>query len=1011
MNPTAHHPKPGRLDPAGTARVFSIAAGLPFTDALAAGILDRVDHDPLRLAKVTVLVPTRRARRSLADAFLRRGGGRPLLLPRMTALGDLDEDEVLLSGGFAPDDGGIDATVDDFALPPALSGLRRQLMLARSVRGMDKKTSPDQAANLALELARLLDQVATERLSFDGLADLVPDEYAAHWQRTLTFLKVLTAEWPNILADEQALDAAERRNRLLDARADTWRRSPPAEPVIAAGSTGSIPATAHLLSVVARLPAGAVVLPGLDKEASPQAWKSLQPHHPQFGMAQLLERLGVARDDVQPWPAPGFDRPPSPRARLVNAALTPADVPPPALEPDQLERARDGVAVVDCPGAGEEAAVIALAMRRALETPGRTAALVTPDRGLARRVAAELERWHVAVDDSAGRPLARTPPGAFLALTARLVAGRLAPVPLLAVLKHPLAGCGMEPARLRARVRALELAVLRGPRPGEGVKGLRAALKASRAYRDDAPKAAGDLDAFLKWLDKILKPLATVMAGKPRPLAAMLKAHVAVAEALAATTAADGPSRLWDKDAGEAAANFVAELADAGRDFGAVTAADYPALLDTLMAARVVRPRHLRHPRLHIWGLLEARMQQADVMILGGLNEGTWPAEAKASPWMSRPMLKDFGLPPPERRIGLAAHDFAQAFAAPTVVLTRATRVEGTPQVPSRWLLRLENVFARAGLADAMTATEPWLEWVAALDRPERPITIEEPRPAPPVAARPRKLPVTEIETWLRDPYALYARRVLRLRPLDPIDAEPGAAERGIIVHDVLERFIAGHMDALPGDALARLLALGRQVFDERLAHPGVRAFWWPRFERVAGWFVDTERCRRADGFAPVAAEVTGEMDISGKAGPFTLTARADRIDRRADVGLVIIDYKTGQTPSIKQMRSGLAPQLPLEAAIAGRGGFAGVDAGEVAQLVTFKLSGGREPGKQSTLADDVDEVAADAVRGLTALVRRFDDATQPYLSKRRTMRENVPGDYDHLARFREWRGGGDGDD
>ena len=1011
MNPAALNSRPKRPATSESAKVFTIAAGLPFTDALAAGILESVARDPLRLAKVTVLVPTRRARRSLADAFLRQGGGRALLLPRMMALGDLDEDEILLTGGFTPDDSGIDAGGGDLALPPALGGLRRQLMLARLVRGMDEKTSPDQAANLALELARLLDQVATERLTFDGLERLAPEDFASHWQRTLTFLKVLTEQWPKVLAAEEALDAAERRNRLLDAQAETWRRNPPVDPVIAAGSTGSIPATANLLSVVARLPAGAVVLPGLDKDASPEVWKMLAPHHPQFGMARLLDHLGVGRDDVQAWPVPGFDKPPSPRARLVNAALTPADATPPKLSRQQLEQALVGVAVVECPGAGEEAAVIALVLRRVLETPGRTAALVTPDRGLARRVAAELERWHVAVDDSAGQPLARTPPGAFLALTARMIAERLAPVPLLAVLKHPLAGCGMEPARLRTQVRALEIAVLRGPRPAEGVKGLRDALKANRAFREDAPKAARDLDAFLKRLDKIVRPLAAAMSGKPRPFVAVLRAHVAAAEALAATADQDGPSRLWEKEAGEAAANFVAEINDAGRDLGAVTAADYPALLETLMAGRAVRPRYARHPRLHIWGLLEARLQQADVMILGGLNEGTWPVEAKASPWMSRPMLKEFGLPPPERRIGLAAHDFAQAFAAPDVVLTRATRVEGTPQVPSRWLLRLENIFARAGLEDAMAAKEPWLEWLAGLDKPKEPIAIAEPNPAPPLAARPRRLPVTEIETWLRDPYALYARRVLKLKPLDPIDAEPGAAERGIIVHDALERFIAAHRGALPDDALSRLIALGRQVFDERLAHPGVRAFWWPRFERVARWFVEEERRRRAEGFAPIAVEVTGEMEIPGKAGPFVLTARADRIDRRADIGLVVIDYKTGQTPSLNQMRSGLAPQLPLEAAIAEHGGFVGVDAGEVAQLVYFKLSGGRDPGKRSALTGDVGEVAADAVAGLTALVRRFDDPKQPYLSKRRPMRENVPGDYDHLARFREWRGGGVGDE
>jgi len=992
---------------------------MAFVDVLAAGIRDRVGGDPLALAGVTVLVPTRRARRSLSEAFLRQSEGRALLLPKMMALGDLDEDESLFA------EGGMTADAGPLGVPEAVSGLRRQLLLSRLVLARDNDdggdTSPDQAANLGLELARLLDQVHTERLSFDGLTDLVPDEYAEHWRDTLKFLNILTEQWPKVLKGEDAIDAADRRNRVFDAQGRAWADAPPAGPVIAAGSTGSIPATAALLGIVAGLPQGAVVLPGLDLDATAAAWNALEDHHPQFGMAHLLARLGVERGDVGLWQAPGVTAAPSARARLVHAALTPAGTDAPAAPgKKEMEHALRGLARIDCPTPREEAAVIAMIMRRTLETPEKTAALVTPDRNLARRVAAELERWRIDIDDSAGRPLAQTPPGAFLRLTARMVADELAPVPLLAALKHPLAAGGMAPAAFRAQVRTLELHGLRGPRPAPGIDGLLAAVKAgvkagrSRDKKKHRKTAAG-LNAFLKGLQKIIASFAGVMDGSPHDLADILGAHVRMAEALAATdgagdAAGGGAARLWAGDDGEAAANFIAELKEAGRALESITAADYPALLETLMAGRAVRPRFGRHPRLHIWGLLEARLQQADVMILGGLNEATWPPEAKASPWMSRPMMKQFGLPVPERRTGLAAHDFVQAFAAPDVVLTRSERVDGTPTVPSRWLLRLDNLFEKQGLENACAAPGPWLQWVAALDQPDESRQVSEPKPTPPLAARPRQLSVTRIETWIRDPYAVYARSILKLKPLDPIDSEPGAAERGTIVHKVLELFQETYPGDLPEDAERRLLGIGRKIFDDARVPPGVRAFWWPRFERIAGWFAQYERARRAAGYKTIGNEARGELMIAATAGPFTLTAVADRIDRRADVGLAVMDYKTGAAPTAPQVESGLSPQLSLEAAIAEAGGFDGIDAETVAQLVYLKVSGSRTPGEERVLNLDVAAVTAAVLERLTGLIERFDDPKQPYLSQRRPMFENRPGDYDHLARVKEWRGqGGDG--
>ncbi len=952
------------------ARVFTIPAGLAFVDVLAAGIQDKWGETPEQLAQVTVLVPTRRARRSLAEAFLRQSQGHALLLPRMIALGDMDEDEVLLSGS--------DFGEGSLNVPEAAGGLRRQLMLTKIILAGSPDTGPDQAAHLALELGRLLDQVHTERLSFDDLGGLAPDVFAEHWQETLEFLKILTEVWPSVLDGDDAIDAADRRNRLFDAQAQAWQSTPPQTPVIAAGSTGSIPATADLLAVVAGLPQGQVVLPGLDQDATAEAWAALEDHHPQFGMARLLKHLGVERDDVGIWPGTGE---PSSRSKLINAALTPAGQEAPG---EDLKGALSGATLINCPGPREEAAVIALIMRHALEEGGKTCALVTPDRGLARRVAAEARRWGLEIDDSAGQPLARTAPGAFLLLTARMVADELAPVSLLAALKHPLAN-----SVSKGDVRDLETAVLRGPRPRPGIAGLGAAI--------DNEKKPG-LAAFLKTLETIIRPFAEKMES-PGPFTETLKAHIGMAEALGSA------QDLWAKDAGEACAGFVADLLDAARDLGPISAADYPAFLETLMAGRMVRPRYGLHPRLHIWGLLEARLQQADLMILGGLNDATWPPEAQPSPWMSRPMLQKFGLPAPERRIGLTAHDFVQAFSAPNVVLTRAERVDGTPTVASRWLLRLQNLLEKKGRENDLASPDPWLQWVDALDRPEQSRQIAEPRPSPPLAARPRKLSVTQVEHLIRDPYAIYARHVLKLRPLDPLDAEPGAANRGIIIHDVLHAFVEQYPDDLPADAERRLIEIGREIFQTANIPPGVEAFWWPRFERIAEWFIGYERDHRAAGFRTVATEENGEMQITGPAGPFTLTARADRIDRRADIGLSIIDYKTGLAPSVPQVETGLSPQLPLEAAIADAGGFERLPPEGTAQLVYLTLSGGRKPGEEKVLKLDVGKTVENTLKGLKDMIAHYDTPDMPYLSQPRPMLLKYTGDYDHLARILEWRG------
>ncbi len=997
-------------------RLYSIPPGEPFLDVLATQLLNETGGDPLRLSATTVLLPTRRACRALGEAFLRIADGKPLVLPAMRPIGDVDETALAL--GDAPG-------FEDLALPPAIPALQRELALTELIlawsRHFDEAT-PEHAALLARELARLLDQMQTERIPFSKLDRLAPDEHADHWRDTLAFLEILRTNWPAYLEERSCLDPADRRNRLLEAQAAAWTVSPPTEPVIAAGSTGSIPATRDLLKVVADLPKGRVVLPGLDRHLDGAAWHAVsdEPTHPQFGLAVLLSHLGADREDVQDWPVSLRDAAArDARAGLASEVMRPAATseawrasPPPG--PETLE----GVSRATYATQVEEAAAIALMMRGALEdrTNANTVALVTADRSLARRVAAELERWDIAVDDSAGRPLADTPPGTFLRHCLAAAAGGLAPVALLSLLKHPLAGGGRSPAGFRAVARHLEHTALRGPRPAAGIAGLKAAVRAAGQGRKPADeRTIASLEGMLEELARLMEPLLATFGAGTVALPDLVDRLVETAEALAATDEEGGAERLWSGDAGEALASFLVDLREYGGGLPPVAADEVPGFFDAMLAGQMVRPRVGAHPRLHIWGVLEARLQNADLAILGGLNEASWPPEPAADPWMSRPMRAQLGLPSPEKQIGLSAHDFMQGLCGRQVVLTRAEKVGGQPTVPARWLSRL-NAVLRLKEGDSLPGLDDmrWAALASLLSRSRSPQTMPPPAPRPPADARPTRLSVTRVETWMRDPYSIYARHILKLEPLDPLEADPGAAERGTFVHEALDRFLKAFPDDLPEDALDRLLAFGGQAFGDALAQPVVRAFWWPRFRRVASWFLDQHQERRANALS-LFSEVSGALEIKAPHGAFQLTAKADRIDCLREGGYVVIDYKTGTAPSENEVTAGLAPQLPLEAAMVHAGAWKeAVIEGPVTALEYWRLSGGDPPGevvlrgtgekrKKNAL-----ELADEARAGLEALVARFQDPDTPYLSVPRPKWAPRFNDYEHLARVREWSTGGE---
>jgi len=1040
-------------------RVLSVPSSVPFLRAVIAALLDgrlvegfEARTRPERLTQATLYLPTRRAGRLVREIFLEELGTQAVLLPRIVGLGDIDEDEL----AFAEEDESYGGTTT-LELSPKLGELERRLILARLVAAWAKSSDaaplvvggPASTLALAGDLSRLMDDMVTRGVGWSALDGLVPDSFDQYWQFTLKFLRIAREAWPAYLAEVGRIEPAARRDRLIDAEAKRLA-SRHAGPVIVAGSTGSMPATAKFLHVVASLPQGAVVLPGLDTDLDDDAWQSIggikdtqgryatppSSNHPQYAMQALLQRFAIKRRDVEilgQSPRQGRDI-------LISEAMRPSNATAQwqrrLAEPEIAEKVSLGMtrlAVIEAENAEMEALSIAVAMREAHHL-GQTAALVTPDRALARRVIAALGRWNLAFDDSGGDALLDTPTGIFARLASEAATRQLEPPTLLALLKHPLCRLGAAKNAFRNAIETLEIALLRGTRPQAGSTGLsqdfarfRHELIRLRAgetsalhkaeprseLRDEELNAA---DGLISRLRHALTPLEGLSASKPIDFTELANCHRNVLIALSRDE--NDMALAFEDTAGAALALAFDDVLGQGALSGLmVPLADYPEVFQTAFADRMVRRAEGKNVPLKIYGPLEARLTQSDRVIIGGLVEGVWPPAPRIDPWLSRPMRHELGLDLPERRIGLSAHDFAQLLGANDVILSHAAKVGGAPAVASRFLHRLEAVAGEARWSTAILAGKKYARWASLLDHPEKIEPCKQPAPRPPRAARPLRLSVTAIEDWLRDPYTIYARYILRLYPLDPVDMPLSAADRGSAIHDAIGEFTQVFATSLPDDPAGALRGIGQKYFSPLMERPEARALWWPRFLRIAAWFSNWEQARR-DSLATIAAETEGEIPISlGDERSFVLSARADRIERRRDGTFAILDYKTGQPPTGKQVRMGLSPQLTLEAAILREGGFAGVAAGaSVSDLVYVRLSGNNPPGEEKPLELKIrpsdtpqpPDAAADYARAqLKILIRKFDDENEPYTSLNLSMWANRYGHYDDLARIKEWSAAG----
>ncbi|AMJ62396.1 double-strand break repair protein AddB [Bosea sp. PAMC 26642] len=1018
--------------------LFTIPAGAPFLDVLAQAMVEgrfgpiHDPADPAAMARTTLYLPTRRAARAFAACLSDKLGGRALLLPRIVPLGDVDEAETALIGAgawsgerLAP----IDPLVRRMVLTRLVeawgrSANRSHLKLDPSEPSLVPGTLAE-AYGLAGDLATLLDQLQTEGVPVEKLATLDAARFDRIWQLNADFLAILGKAWPDILKERGACDPAGFRNLMLAAERQRLEAGGAKGPIIAAGTTGTVPATAQLLATIARLPNGAVVLPDLDLDLPEAAWNAVAAEpahsHPQAALHHLLGTLKATRTDVVALAEPDAQR--AARTTLLRKAMLPASVTETWAGVEHDGDARAGFAdlrIVEAGNEREEALAVAIALRETLEIPGAQAALITPDRGLAERVGVELKRWGVEVDDSAGLQLARWPAGALMGAILEMALAQASPASLVPLLAHPLCRLGLAPEAVRRGAAALEIGSWRGKAVAKGLAGLRAGLPALRAREDErhvpAPRrrltgqdeAAASL--LLDRLDEAAGPLIAALHAPEPTLADVAKAARAAVAAFSVTP--EGRALAFAGPDGEALSKLFDDLVGAQADMPeGGRAKDHVAILEGLLTERVVRRAGAGHPRVKIWGLLEARLLEADHIVLGGLNETVWPPETKTDSFLNRPMRAELGLSAPERRIGQTAHDFGQALMARRVTLTRARKAGEAETIASRFWQRLNAVTPAPIWTDALARGAELLAYGATLSAAADVRPIARPAPRPDRRLQPLSLSVTDVETLYRDPYQIHARKILKLDALDALVEDPTAADRGSLLHDIVGQFAETYPQQLPADALGQLIAIGERLFRTFDETPEVRAFWWPRFLLTAGHFIAWEERRRGDLALVGVERGTSATFPLADGAIFRLSGRADRIEVTRLPSLRIIDFKTGAPPSKAQVEKGFAPQLTLEAELAARAGFRDlIGPTPVADVLYLKLH--HDPkgwARDKPLAFEGETLADVAARHLDRLLEHLDalrSGRDAFVSRRAPDYIKYASPYDQLARVKEWSAG-----
>ena len=954
-------------------QVSSIQTGVSFADTLADWLLSQVAN-PLAMADVTVWVPSPRQARAVHNALAEKAGG-SLVLPNIKPF-HLSEDDVETLQLLQKKSAQI-----------VINPQERLILLARQVRMKEPDMSAQQVMNAAQGLASLFDRLTAHNISFDALHDIVPESLATHWEHNLSFLKIVTEFYPLWLEEKGAVDAAQASKHWLLEQAKVYRDQQPQDLVVAAGFADTTPTGLQLLSAILNLPNGTLILPGFDKECA----KELEPTHPQYGMSKLLEGLGFAADHVS---ILGMQQ--APQAQVWRAAFS----------GQKIEGAETNhLTLVNAQNAEIEAGTIALAMREVLEEKNKTCALVTPDRKLARRVAAALKTWQVDVDDSAGVPLDTTPLGRLFLLFMDVIIERFRPVIMAEFIRHPLVCGGLEKAEWKRVMNTFNDVALRGAMPFPGLGSLGKIIQA-----EEGLDKKNEAETAYTAIEEMFEPLLKLSAENQ--IDEWVNAHIKAFESAVDT------ENLHDQKVFDGLSQVVNTMRENGAAAGKVDAASYMAYIKSFLQGITIRPRQPAHPRLFIWGPLEARLQKVNRVIIGGTNEGAWPGTPTSDMWLNRTMQAQLGLPLVEAVVGLNAHDFQQLASYQDVIITRTVRDENGETLPSRFLSRLQMVLSKNKWEELSERGEKWISYWEDLQRLGE---LDETRIAeanPPIAARPKVWSASFVKTLMQCPYKAYARYVLHLKKPSSYEEPADAADRGQLIHECLQAFFeqvpyfpapwSGDINKQTQQEMTQhLLRIGEVAF-KKIPDATARAAWWPRFEKIAEAFIEALIETVAQGRTPKAFEEKASLTI----GSIKLQAIADRVDASA-AGQVVIDYKTGgQLPQVGDTKTGKEPQLAVEGLLASEGGYGLGNA--VASTEYWHLkSGGDEALSLRTVPQkiEVPDWLQDTREGIEKLESAFMREAKPYAA--------VPGgptpteavgpcrncDYAGICRFKEWVG------
>lgn len=963
------------------AHVFTIPADQPFALTLAQSLLAEYGDDFVALSQVQILLPNRRSCRTLADAFLTARNGQPCLLPRMSPIGDINEDELALNDIL---------DINNPDIPPAIAPLERQMLLGQLIQAQRPTLPPAQVFALSAQLSALIDDVHTEGLDWSNLEQLVPGELSHHWQITIDFLRILFEHWPTILAERGLVDPAERRNLILHYYTEQLRNNKTPTRIIAAGSTGSISVTRDLLKTISYLKHGSVILSGLDTTMPQSEWDQVGDTHAQFYLKTLIDHIGISRPDVKAWPT---SRKPDTSARTtflqqcVSTASDPAEL---KIKPEALH----GIHLVQAAQPQQEARIVALKIRETVEDPTKSVLVVTADRTLAQRIEAELGRWDIRVNDAAGLPFLQTRVGLWLDAVAALFIPDSQAVALLSMLHHPFAGLGYAPNDYHFHVKWFERYILRGPRWQGGLKDL---ITVTQQRISDIPLVHHE--PLMALATTIAHAIQAAQPQQQHTLSEWLDMHLQLAESLAATDSKTGAEIVWHGDSGETAAQLLQDLRlHAHLNTKPMTATAYRDVMAHYLKRQAYRPRYPLHPRINVLGPIEARLQQADLVILAGMNETVWPRETPHDPYMSQPMRQQFGLAPFARRIGQSALDFYLLSHAPRLFITYSATRDGTSVAPARWLQQMQVVLDKHKLHLSSDSLD-WVQLADSMDAPEQITPGTRPTFAPPLSARPRQLSVSNLDQWRRDPYGLYARKILGLRLLEPPENDAAARDWGNVVHQMLDLFI----NVTPF-SLADWQSKSRQTLDALALPVDIWAQWHQRLNDIGFW-LNEHQLVQGRGYS----EINGRYVFDGL--DFTVTGRADLVDVQ-DNAIVISDYKTGGAKrSGAQMLNGYAPQLPFLGLMAERGGFSGLPNKPVTELRYIDITGkAREPIVINKHDKNVSDMLARNQALFARLIQQFDQADTPYITQPHPKYINAFNDYAHLERVQEWSGA-DGED